>query len=83
MTARPRPYGVDPDHPCTNLLVALYRERYGDPRDLERERFTLVDERPRPALRRAALAPVTDAQADDHAYRLGLAIEAHDRGDAA
>lgn len=78
------PYGVDPAHPSADLLVALYRERYGDLHDLERERFSIVvPRRPTPA---PVLEPISEEQGDLNLFNLAHDLEARDRlmrGDAA
>ena len=79
-----RPYGVDPDHPCADLLVALMVERYGDLRDLERERFSVVV--PRRKTPAPVLEPISEAQGDLNLFMLTHDLEVRDRlmrGDAA
>lgn len=61
-------YGIDPDDPSADLLEALMAERYGDIRDLERERFTLVPTRPKRT--RPRLRPIGVDEANHNALTL-------------
>lgn len=78
------PYGVDPDHPAADLLIALMVERYGDLRTLERERFSVVvPRRPVPA---PVHEPISEEVGDLHLFTLTHDLEVRDRlmrGDAA
>lgn len=72
------PYGVDPGHPSADLLEALLRERHGDLRDLETERFTtVVPTRPKP---RKRLPPLTRLDAARHGLTLVKALDDYEQG---
>lgn len=77
-------FGIDPSHPSADLLEALMTERYGDLRDLEKERFTpVVATRGKPGRR---LPPVNRLDAARNGLDLVAALddyEAGNRGTAA
>lgn len=68
------PYGVDVDDACADILLALHRERYGEPRALDRERFSrVVGRRPAPTV-----PPVSDETAALHRAQLDAALDGRD-----
>lgn len=72
------PYGVDPAHHNAALLEALLRERHGDLRDLEAERFTtVVPVRPKP---RKRFPPLTRLDAARNGLTLVKALDDYEHG---
>lgn len=68
------PYGIDPEDPCADILLALHRERYGTTRELDRERFSpVIGRRPAPTV-----PPISDETAALHRAELAAALDGDD-----